>query len=246
MQPSSNALLDRLGLRDGHVCLDVGCGGGDITLELARRVGPSGRAVGFDMDPTLVQIARDEATQHGVSNVEFDVADVRRPRTDAGFDVVYARFLLTHVGDPAAVLTSFHDWLRPGGVVAVEDIDFSGHFTCPESEAFQRYHRLYCSVVTRRGGDPNIGLRLPALLKQCGFDDIDVHVVQPVAMQGPAKLMNPLTMENIAAAVLADRLATQDEIDALVRDLYEFAENPDTVAGPPRVIQACGRRPERS
>jgi hypothetical protein len=50
-------------------------------------------------------------------------------------------------------------------------------------------------------------------------------------------------MENIASAVLADGLASQHEIDEVVRELYEFASNPNTVAGMPRVVQAWGRRP---
>ena len=70
-----------------------------------------------------------------------------------------------------------------------------------------------------------------------------MHVVQPVATQGDPKLINPLTMENIADAVLTDGLATRDEIDGIVRELYAFAADPDTLAGVPRVVQAWGRRP---
>jgi hypothetical protein len=100
--------------------------------------------------------------------------------------------------------------------------------------------------VTKRGGDPNIGPRLPGLLLQSGFQDVGVSVVQPVAMQGEAKLLNPLTMENIADTVLADRLATREEIDGIVRELYEFAADTSTLAGMPRVVQAWGRLSTRS
>ena len=127
--------------------------------------------------------------------------------------------------------------------MAVEDIDFSGYFTYPESKAFRRYHELYCATVLRRRGDPNIGSRLPGLLKQCGFQDVGMSVVQPLATQGEAKLINPITMENIAGAVLEDGLATREEIDGVVRELYEFAAEPSTLAGMPRVVQVWGRRP---
>ena len=55
------------------------------------------------------------------------------------------------------------------------------------------------------------------------------------------RLINAITMENIADAVLADRLATPEEIDGIVREMYEFAADPGTIAGTPRVVQAWGR-----
>jgi SAM-dependent methyltransferase len=236
------SLLERLGPRDGLACLDVGCGGGDVTLELARRVAPHGTVVGVDIDETKLEIARHEAQQQGLLNVVFQLSDVREMSGAAGFDIVYSRFLLTHLSDPASVIRAFYAQLRPGGMVAVEDIDFSGHFTYPESRAFGRYHELYCATVLRRGGDPNIGPRLPLLLKDSGFEDVGVSIVQPIATEGEAKLISPMTMENIAGAVLEDGLATREEIDRVVRELYRFAADPNTVAGMPRVVQSWGRR----
>jgi len=241
MRPNSMALFDRCDLRDGLACLDAGCGGGDVSLELARRVGPTGTVVGLDIDETKLRIARAEATEQGVANVDFRASDVRETASAPAFDVVYARFLLTHLEDPAGTVAEFHRRLRPGGRLVVEDIDFSGHLTHPDSKAFRRYYELYCATVRRRGGDPNIGPRLPALLKGAGFHDIRVSVVQPLALEGEAKIISALTLENISGAVLQDGLASQSEIDALVRELYDFAADPSTLAGMPRVFQVVGR-----
>jgi len=243
MAAPTAALLDRVGVHDGHACIDVGCGGGDASLELAWRASPSGSVVGLDLDGVKLQIAREEAARRGVKNLEFRHADFREFAADAAYDVVYARFLLTHLSDPAAAVQSFFRCLRPGGMVAVEDIDFSGMFTHPPSPATQRYIELYCATVRNRGADPNIGPRLPSLLIDAGFDEVGVAVVQPVGLTGEAKLLNPLTMQGITDAVLADGLASQAEIDQLVADLFAFAENPYTLAGLPRVVQAWGRRP---
>ena len=239
MHPKTTALLDRCGLRDGMACLDAGCGGGDVTVELARRVAPRGRAVGVDVDEEKLRIARAEAAQQGIANATFHAGDVREA---AGpFDAVYARFLLTHLHDPVGVLDAFRRRLHAGGQLIVEDIDFSGHFTYPESAAFRRYHELYCAVVSRRGGDANIGPRLAALLQQAGFRDIDVEVVQPMGLEGEAKLMSALTLERIAGAVLEDGLASAAEIETLIRDLHALAEDPAVLAGVPRVFQVRGR-----
>jgi ubiquinone/menaquinone biosynthesis C-methylase UbiE len=243
MHTTTMALLDRLGLRDGLVCADVGCGGGDVSQAVARKVAPSGKVLGFDIDPAKLDLARSEAKQQGIENLEFRVADVREAIEDAfQFDVVYSRFLLTHLHEPTSVLNVFHRWVRPGGFVAIEDVDFSGDFTYPESPAFKRYHELYCATVKRRGGDPNIGFRVPALLQQSGFEQVEVSVVQPVALVGEAKLLSPLTMENIAGAVLEDGLATSAEIADVVAALYAFAADPTTLAGTPRIVQAWARR----
>jgi 2-polyprenyl-3-methyl-5-hydroxy-6-metoxy-1,4-benzoquinol methylase len=184
MRASSISLFDRLDLRDGLTCLDVGCGGGDATLELARSVAPRGRVIGVDIDEMKLEIARAETAQQGLRNVEFRLSDIREGSalgTLGTFDIVYARFLLTHLSDPASVVTAFYTHLRPGGRIGLEDIDFSGYFTYPESNAFRRYHELCCATVAQRGGDPNIGPRLPQLLKQGGFEDVGVAIAQPIA-----------------------------------------------------------------
>jgi SAM-dependent methyltransferase len=243
MHPTTSSLFDRVGVASGHCCLDVGCGGGDVTLALGRRVAPHGSAVGVDIDDTKLAIARDEAAQEAAKNVDFRHCDIRVDPIDATFDLVYARFLLTHLSDPSAAVGVFYDHVKPGGTLIVEDIEFSGYFTHPASEAVERYRELYCATVSRRGGDPNIGPRLPSLLLQSGFTNVEVAVVQHVGLTGDAKLLNALTMENIAGAVLADGLATQVEIDAIVRELYDFAADPRTMCGTPRIVQAWGHRP---
>jgi ubiquinone/menaquinone biosynthesis C-methylase UbiE len=243
MSASTNALFDRIGINDGQVCLDVGCGGGDVSLELARRVAPTGKVIGVDIDELKLDLARKEAAAGGVHNLEFQACDISVHDADSLFDVVYARFLLTHLENPARVIADFYKQLRPGGVAIVEDIDTSGFFTYPACKAFELFRHLYCSVVRKRGGDPEIGPRLPSLLTDAGFQEVEMNVVQPAGMRGEAKLLNPLTMESIADTVLKDGLATSAEIDAMIDELYEFAENPRTVAGLPRVIQAWAHRP---
>ena len=240
MYPTTAALLDRSGLRDGMSCLDAGCGGGDVTLELARRVAPSGRVVGLDVDEDKLAIARMEAAESGTTNVTFRAGDVRE--APGPFDLIYARFLLTHLKEPREVVAAFQAALRRGGTLIVEDIDFSGHFTFPESAAFRRYHDLYCAVVASRGGDANIGPRLPGLLQWAGFASIEVGVVQPMGLEGEAKLMSALTMERIAGAVLEDGLATREEVEDLIEALYALAADRSMLAGVPRVFQVSGRR----
>lgn len=242
MQPSTNHFLDQLGPLTGRRCLDVGSGGGDVTRELVRRTGPAGHVVGVDFDTAKLELARSEAQADGVTNVEFRSARIGEDPIDGPFDLVYSRFLLTHLKEPGKAVAQFHDLLPRGGIVALEDIDFSGYFVFPESAAHRRYADLYSRAVRHNGADPDIGPRLPLLLAEQGFTGIEVSVAQPTALQGPAKMISPMTMENITEAVVAAGLASRDEVASLTQELYDYARDPLTLAGMPRVVQAWARK----
>ncbi len=100
MRPTTLALLERAGVTAGMRCLDVGCGAGEVTFDLASLVGITGQVVGVDLDATKIDLARGDAEQAEVTNVEFRVADLTEGLGEAEYDVVYARFLLTHLQRP--------------------------------------------------------------------------------------------------------------------------------------------------
>ncbi|MCB0214681.1 MAG: methyltransferase domain-containing protein [Anaerolineae bacterium] len=243
MQPTTRRLFEHIGLKKGAACLDLGCGGGDVSFDLARWVGTAGTILALDRDKETLAIAACEAKAQHLDNITFARSDITTWQAEARFDCIYGRFILTHLPDPAQVLARMARALRPGGVMVVEDIDFTGHFCYPPSAAFKRYVELYSDVVRRMGADPNIGLRLPGLLMAANFENVQINVVQPTARQGEAKIMAPLTMEYIRQAVLANHLATEQEITDIVDALYAFADDPNTVLSLPRVMQVWGYRP---
>jgi SAM-dependent methyltransferase len=242
MRPTTDALLSRVTIDRHARCLDIGCGGGDVTLLLAGRV-PDGSVVGTDLDEAKIALARAEAADADVQNVEFRVEDVRDPPADADqFDVIYARFILTHLPEPARALSNIAARLAPGAVLLLEDIDCAGHFCHPPSAAFDRYVELYTEAARARGCDPNIGRRLPALMRDAGLGDVNMNVVQPAGLTGEVKAISPITLEAIADTVLEAGLATADEINRTVDELYAFADAPYTLLSLPRVVQAWSRK----
>lgn len=90
--PSTSALLERLPVRPGMKCMDVGSGTGAVSLALARIVAPTGRVVGVDTDTLLLDLAREKAAEEGLP-AEFLEIDVTKSELPRGFDLVYARFL---------------------------------------------------------------------------------------------------------------------------------------------------------
>jgi SAM-dependent methyltransferase len=247
MYATTAALFDRVGIVSGMSCLDVGCGRGAVTWELARRAGPTGRAVGLDIDRTVLELARHDAERDGAWAIEYHEADVLTAGLVPEYDAIYARFLLTHMADPAAAAARIAAGLRPGGVVIVEDIDFTGSFCHPPSAAYDRYTELYTKTARARAVDPNIGARLPQLLVAAGCKRVRVNVVQPAGMtpdghEGDVKLVTPLTLESIADSSIAEGLATRTEIDAVLDELYRLAFDRTTVLALPRIVQTWGYR----
>src|SRR5215831_189438 len=240
MQPTTLDLLRRAGARPGMVCMDAGCGGGDLTFDLARIVGPEGRVVGVDFDEVKLELARNEAHVQQLSNVEFRKADLTKPGLQGEFDLIHARFLLMHLRNPEEILDRMFAALVPGGVVVIEDIDFQGYFCYPECPALRRYVELYQRSVRLQGADPCIGPRLPSLLASAGFQNVQMNVVQPAGITGDVKLISPLTMEAIAEAVIRERLASEAEVEEIVAELYEYARTPGTVGCMPRVVETWG------
>jgi 2-polyprenyl-3-methyl-5-hydroxy-6-metoxy-1,4-benzoquinol methylase len=242
LEPTTLSLLERVGIRTGMRCLDVGCGGGDVAFELARRVAPDGTVVGIDLDEQTLELARSEAALLGRHQASFQQAEVMSSDLPSEFDLVYARFLLTHLPDPVGALERMHDALRPGGVLIIEDIDFAGHFCWPPCPAFGRYQELYTQAVKLGGADPYIGPRLPGMLLDLGCREVQMHVIHPVGYDGDVKLMSAITMEKISTAVVAAGLATESEVQQIAADLYKVAGDRRTVMSMPRIIQAWGYR----
>jgi ubiquinone/menaquinone biosynthesis C-methylase UbiE len=237
MQPTTLTCLARAGIKEQMACLEIGCGSGDVAFDLARTIGPLGKVVGTDIDQTVLDLARREAADLQLNNIEFRLADVTQSTFDSEFDLAHARFVLTHLADPARALANMRGALRPGGVMVVEDVDFRGHFSYPESAALARFVELYSEIVRRKGADPNIGPRVPSLLTGAGFESVQMHVVQPAGLVGEVKLMTPITMQSIGPVVIAGGLASEAEVAALVAELFEYAHTPGTIGCLPRVVQ---------
>jgi ubiquinone/menaquinone biosynthesis C-methylase UbiE len=242
MAPTTLKFLESVPLDRTARCLDVGCGGGDVTVALSRMV-PQGHVTGIDFDGSKVLLAQQEARTLGIQNVDFRAEDVTAsPQSDERYDLIYVRFVLTHLRDPERALRRFYDQLKPGGTLAVEDIDFGGHICYPPSASFDRYVELYSQSARARGCDPFIGPRLPSLVQAAGYSDVSVGIVQPSGTSGEVKLIAAITFDAIAESVLNSGLETSENIQATSDALYEFSQQQGSFMSIPRVFQCRGIR----
>jgi SAM-dependent methyltransferase len=159
-------------LRPGLGLLDVGCGPGTITVDLARRLG-SGPVVGLDSAATVIDVARSTAADSGVANVRFAVGDVcQLDFADASFDVVHAHQVLQHLSDPVGALTEMARVCRPGGLLAARDGDYAGFSWYPADPRLDLWLDVYRRVARHNGGEPDGGRRLKAWAMAAGWEDV--------------------------------------------------------------------------
>jgi ubiquinone/menaquinone biosynthesis C-methylase UbiE len=239
---SSESFLKRTGLRPGVRVLDVGCGSGELTGWMAELVGPA-EVVGVDVDLTVLAIAR-ERWGADPAAPRFVLADATNmPAALGRFDVVYARFLLSHQTDPLSVLRNLRALCLPGGVVAVEDVDIPAMFCEPRSEAFDLATALYVRAAVARGAHPRIGPRLAELFEQAGFEDVEADAVHPAFRDGEGKQLAELTLRSIREPVLETSPIGEDGFDELVDELQRLTDDPAMLFGLPRIHQVLGRVP---
>jgi ubiquinone/menaquinone biosynthesis C-methylase UbiE len=240
--PTTTQLLDRVGLITGMKCLDVGCGGGHVSILMARIVGSEGCVIGTDTDPEILALAKEDAKAAKATNVEFQQQDACSCLQHNEFDVVYARFLLSHLNEPENCLAAMVEACAPGGLIVIEDTDFAGSLCYPPCAAYERYKELYQELLQRRGGDSNIGPKLPAMLRSAGIREVELNVIQPTHIHGEGKLMAPLTMSRISDALTAEGLATEIEAQQILTELNHVAADRETVISLPRIFQVWGKR----
>jgi SAM-dependent methyltransferase len=220
-------------LRPGQDLLDVGCGPGTITLDFAGLVGP-GRVVGIDAVEEPLRIAREDAAAAGLTNVAFQVGDVYALGFDDGsFDVVHAHQLLQHLADPVAALVEMGRVCRPGGVVAVRDVDFASTAWFPLGPILDRWLELYGQVARANQGEPNAGRRLLSWAHAAGFTDVTASAsVWCYATPDERAWWGSLWADRVTSSSFADQalargLTDRDELDLIASAWHEWAASPD-------------------
>jgi ubiquinone/menaquinone biosynthesis C-methylase UbiE len=169
-------LLERAGFRAGMTVVDLGCGPGHTTLEIARLVGPNGHVIAVDRDGqrSLRMLESRLAGEH-LTNVETRAADLQQFDLAPGsVDGVYGRWVLMYlpIGEVQALLGRIARWLRPGGTfVSAEFCNFHNMRLYPPSALLPTVvEALYQSVAGERGCCPEIGNLIPGLLRREGLE----------------------------------------------------------------------------
>ncbi|KAJ9664681.1 hypothetical protein H2198_000027 [Neophaeococcomyces mojaviensis] len=156
--------------------LDLGCGPGTITADLATYV-PDGSIIGIDAVESILAQARSLASSRNLSNITFQTGDANNlPFKDGEFDVVYCHQLLQHVKDPVGVLREMRRVCKSGGIVAAREADYSSFAWFPEPTGgeFRDWINMYQRVARANGGEPNAGRHMPLWTRLAGWSSEQV------------------------------------------------------------------------
>ncbi len=217
----------------GTDVLDVGCGPGTITVDIAQRVAP-GRVVGIDAAADVIAAAREAAEEAGVRNLELAVGDVYAlDFGDGSFDVVHAHQVLQHVADPVAALREMRRVCRPDGVVAARDSIYRAMTWFPAVPELDRWLDVYGAVAEANGGEPDAGSRLRSWAIEAGFTEVSASAsAWCYATDDERAWWGGLWADRVTSTALGTRavelgLATEDDLAGLADGWRSWAATPD-------------------
>ena len=202
-------------LHPGDVVLDLGSGGGIDVLLSARRVGPTGKAYGLDMTDDMLALARRNAAEAGVTNVEFLKGQIEAiPLPDASVDVIISNCVINLSGDKRQTLREAYRVLKPGGRFAVSDVVVRGEVPT----AVRRSMELWVGCVA--GALEESEFR--TLLAEAGFEAIDIE---------PTRLYKSEDARQFLAESGVDVDANLDQIDGRFMAAFVRAVKPGGATG---------------
>ncbi len=228
-------------LSPGLSLLDVGCGPGTITADLALLVAP-GDVVGIDASADVVTQAASSAEGLGLANLRFEVGDLfALEYPDASFDVVHLHQVLQHLADPVEALVALRRVLSVDGVLAARDSDYSAFTWAPDDPMLDRWMELYLAVTAHNGHDACIGPRLMGHALEAGFSSVDVSsstwtYADPDSRAWWGGLWaDRVRYSRIAEQAVSYGLSDTDELEAIALAFQRWAAAPDAVFVIPHV-----------
>ena len=176
----TQSLLDAAGITSGMKVLDVGTGIGDVAFMVAERIGPQGTVVGVDMNPAMIDFARQRAQAAGITNVAFLQGDLSQMVLADQFDAVVGRLILLYIKDRAALLRRLSQQLNPGGILAFQELDLTLAGTMlPHAPVFEQAGKRIKEVFLRAGLDTE-GINLFRLFLEAGLPAPEMDLVTTV------------------------------------------------------------------
>ncbi|MET9883085.1 methyltransferase domain-containing protein [Streptomyces sp. NPDC006430] len=222
-------------LRPGMSVLDVGCGPGTITADLADLVAPGGRVTAVDAAQDVVQQAAQYARERGLDGaITFGTADVHAlDFPDDSFDVVHAHQVLQHVGDPVQALREMRRVCRPGGIVAARDADYAAMAWYPAEPGLEGWLELYRRVARANGGEPDAGRRLLSWATAAGFTEVTssatawCYATEEEVAWWSTLWADRTTASSYASIATGGGHATPMELAAVAESWHRWAAAPD-------------------
>jgi SAM-dependent methyltransferase len=242
--PTANWLLDQIGIQPGWRAVDIGCGPIGILDLLSERVGPKGSAVGLEREPRFVEMARAEIKERGLGNVTMVQADGLNTGLDkSSFDLVHERLVLINVSAREAFITEMLSLLRPGGTIALEDVDNVSWLCQPAHPSWDILLNAFHTVFQAVGGDPFIGRRLPVLLRTTGVQNIQTRVTVATPPPGDYRRTHLISLiDSVREKIIAKGVLDEAKLNEHRQALLHHLDDPATTVIDKLLVQCWGQK----
>ncbi|MCA9877137.1 MAG: class I SAM-dependent methyltransferase [Thermomicrobiales bacterium] len=229
-RPATTQLLRQAGLAPGLRVLDAGCGVGDVTLIAAELVAPGGEVVAVDRDPAVLEQARARCAEQAIAGVTFVQAALEDLPNLGTFDAVVGRLVLMYQPDPAALLRRLVRHVRPGGIVAFQELDLLSPMAWPEAPLYTQVFCWLAEAFRAAGADPQMGMKLYTTFRAAGLPGPELETTRFLA-GGPDGMIcaqGAMVVRSLLPVILAHGIATEDEVSI---DTLEERLRAEMVAG---------------
>lgn len=244
-QEITRGFLLRAGLRTGMRVLDAGCGGGRVAFIAATLVGGTGEVLGLDLSAQVLASANCRASELGLGNVRFAQGDLRDPPVHELFDAVIGRFVLTLVSEPARALARLASLVKPGGIIAFQELDFSGLRFSEPLPLCTQCRAWVLTALRATGADPEMGLKLHKTFIAAGLPapSLSEEAIIGGGENFPGYELCAVSVKNLLSDIERLGIATraQVDIDTLAARLKNEAIARNAVIALPSVIGAWAR-----
>ena len=237
---------ERAGIGPGKTVLDLGCGPGYTTLDIAALVAPTGHVLAIDESVKFIEHLKKQQQTQGLTGINTRVMDAQQlDIAAASIDVAYTRWVLCYVPDPDAVLQGVVKALRPGGVFAVQDyVNVEGQLLAPTGHAHARVVHVMVESWRQSRGDPNIGLRLPELMRKHGLNIEEIRPLQRIIRSGSPSWLWPSTFfHNFVPLLVEQGLLSEQEQHDFEREWAERSKDDTAFFWSPPMVEVIARKP---
>lgn len=241
----TRAFLARLGVGPGMRVLDLGCGPGFVTADIAELVGPKGSVVALDESALWIEHLEGEIARRGWKHVRAVRARLQDAPLDANaFDVIFARWVFSFVPEPAPVVATLARALKPGGAFAIEDYNHEGISLFPESDGFRAVVRATRALYASMGGDTWVAGRASGIFRRAG---LELETLTPNVLCGgpgsPVFRWAALFFPHFSQVMVAKGLLTAAEREKFLAEWTAHEQDRDALFFSPIVVDCVARKP---
>lgn len=233
--------IEKVTLPTNAVVLDVGCGIGEMTINLAKKIGKKGKVIAIDQSQEQIDIAKASAKKNGVLNIEFIVEDAKNLiNYEESVDAIYSRLMLVHQIKPDVFFKYYLKAVKPGGLIICEEPITSSSICFPKSTAFDQHISLYLRMGREHNLNFDIGCLLPSIYIKNDISILSYRRIQNTFSDSICKKIAYLRTLECEDIYLKNKYLNKVELKIILGELLNISENPKQIVSGVEMAQVIG------